>query len=160
MSRANKQSLILLASFAGCMGQILAKNGYARVDVKSRVEHCFVLSSEGIKNWPEDNTEDLDECVGKIRAWSDEMGKRQEYLSSATLVYMAGRILLNLEFKIKSRVKKKLLLPIREAFQPLADYVDPEGLNIIAFEEGDKMLDMLDELIGWETDNQVIRVSL
>jgi len=77
------------------------------------------------------------------------MGARQEKLSGATLLYMVDRILNDLESRLRNKSKLKMVGGIRKVVSPVLDFVDPDKLNYIAFEEGDKMLDMLYRLTEW-----------
>lgn len=150
MSKANKQSLCFIAAIAGCVGTILGNNHYSRVDLKKQLKGTFEETVEVLRVWPEDSKGESAECVGHIKTWALEMGARQEKLSGATLLYMIDRILNDLESRLKNRGKLKMVGDIRRVVQPVLDFVDPDKLNYTAFEEGDRMLDMLYNLTGWE----------
>ena len=150
MSRGNQEALIMLSSFAGCMGNLMATNAFARVDLRRRIHDIFDQTCLTIHHWPSDRSESIPGMTEKIKAWSDAMGKNQDRLSSATIIYMASRILADLEDRIKNRWKREQLAKLRELFQPLEDYVDPDKRNFVAFEEGDRMLDLSEYLIKEE----------
>ena len=72
---------------------------------------------------------------------------RQESLPAAVIIYMFGRILTDLETKIRNPWKRSKLAGIRELFQQLEDFADSEKANFVAYDEGKKMLQMLDRLL-------------
>jgi hypothetical protein len=150
MSRGNQQSLIMLSSFAGCLGNLIARNSFARVDIKLQVADTFNQACIVIRDWPGDSSEDVTDAKGKIAAWSEVMGARQEVLSARTVIYIAGRILIDLDSKLKNRGKRAAIQQLQRMFKPIEDFVDPTKEDFLSFEEGDKMLDMLQNIIEWE----------
>lgn len=150
MSQANKQSLCFISAIAGCVSTILGKNHYARVDIKQRLADTFQVTLEVLKRWPEDEREECVSCVRYIKIWAQEMGARQDRLSGATLLYMVERILTDLESRLRNKEKLRMVRGIRKAIKPVFDFVDPDKENWIAFEEGDRMLDLLYKITQWE----------
>jgi hypothetical protein len=150
VSKANQQSLVMLSSFAGCMGNLLARNSFARLDIKRQIAQTFDWTCHVIKYWPGDNSEDVADAKAKIDAWAVVMGDRQDRLSARTIIYIAGRVLLDLDSRLKNREKRAAIGQLQRLFKPIEDFVDPDKGDFLSFEEGDKMLDMLQNIIEWE----------
>lgn len=145
MSRANMQALILLSSFSGCLGTLINRNCYARVDVKRRISETFDQSCLAINQWPFDNNDSLETALEKIHDWGEAIGTRD--IPANVLVYIASRILSDLEDRLKNRWKREQVRKLREMFQPIEDFADPDRVNWNAYDEGEKLMSYLDKLL-------------
>ena len=147
MSRSNTQALVLLSTFAGCLGTLISRNCFARVDVKDRIHKTFDQVCLTINQWPFDNTDKLKPALEKIHAWADILGIKQEAIPANVLIYMASRILSDLEDRIRNRWKSEQLAKLRELFQPIEDFVDSERASFGYYDEGEKLMGYLDRLL-------------
>ena len=74
MSKGNQQALVMLSCLAGCAGNLIATNAYARVDIKKLINDIFDETCRVINWWPADATESVEAATVKIKAWAGEMG--------------------------------------------------------------------------------------
>lgn len=147
MSRSNMQALVLLSTFAGCLGTLMSRNCFARVDIRERINSTFDQVCLTINQWPFDNTDKLKPALEKIHAWADILGVKQENIPAGALVYIMSRILSDLEDRIRNRWKREQLTKLRGLFQPIEDFVDAERASFGYYDEGEKLMRYLDKLL-------------
>lgn len=145
MSRGNQQAIILLSVVAGCLGTLLSRNCFARTDIKKRIHDTFDQTCLTINQWPFDSTDSLDPAIEKIHAWDRELGTKD--IPANVLIYMIGRVLYDLEERLKNAWKVERVKILRKMFQPIEDFADTERANFIAYDEGEKAMKYLDKLL-------------
>jgi hypothetical protein len=105
-----------------------------------------------IVDWPDtDGAKDMEAMHRNNIAWQRWIDEQQmgHVDQCATYVYLCSRVLVDLKSRVNPR-KKKLLSTLDEPIKRLEEFTDPDGVRFTAYEEGDKMLDKLYEIIGWE----------
>ena len=156
MSKSLKQSENMLGAVVGCFSQIVTHRHYSRVDIIQAAKGGREAAFQALIKWPRDKQSRLpktaEELILRNEYWAIEMGARQEKLSGPVLLYIASRIVQALESKLKNTYKLSLLNRIKPYIETITNFADPLLQNHLAFEEGDKMLDILFVIIGWEEE--------
>ena len=147
MSRETDQTLVMLATIAGCLETFRQTNAFARVDIKKTINDGFSACQHAIIHWP----------LMSNRYWVKE--RRDEFsafifahpdsgYSSVVLACMCERIVTDLEEQNKGTSgRMAMLAPISSACKTIHDFCDPGGGNFPAYEKSDELLDMLYEII-------------
>lgn len=147
MSAITDQTLVLLATEAGCLETLRQTNAFARVDIRAAIADGFAACQKAIIEWP-------GMCN---RCWvKDRREQFQRFIeshpdrgySAVALACMCERINADLLQRDDGVARKMALLePIAAASRKIHDFCDREGLNFPAYEKGDELLDELYRII-------------
>ncbi|MGV0961786.1 MAG: hypothetical protein ACOYB1_18330 [Limnohabitans sp.] len=147
MSRATDQTLVMLATIAGCLETFRQCNSFARVDIRKTINDGFAACQQAIIHW----------SLMSNRYWVKE--RRDEFTafifahpdrgySSVVLACMCERIVTYLAEQNKGNAgRMRMLAPIASACKTIHDFCDAGGANFPAYEKSDELLDMLYKII-------------
>jgi hypothetical protein len=148
MSRETDQTVVMLATIAGCLETFRQTHAFARVDIKKTINDGFAACQQAIIHWP----------LMSNRYWVKE--RREEWTafiiahpdsgySNVVLACMCERIIADLEDRNRGNCRTAAILaPISEACRIVHDFCDPNGANYPAYEKSDELLDSLYKIIG------------
>ncbi|HBA73459.1 MAG TPA: hypothetical protein DCZ63_15090 [Geobacter sp.] len=143
MSRETDQTLVMIATVAGCLETLRQTHAFARVDIKRSMTDGFKACQHAIIYWP---------CMSNPR-WIKE--RREEFkrfvydtpdsgYSALALIRMCDRVMTDLmEIEGHNPARKAMLTPIQECVNTLINFRDPAGADFGAF---DKAAYLIDEL--------------
>ena len=108
-----------------------------------------------LQEWPMDTQDNKDprslkKMVEKIHMWEDYIEGLDERPPAPVFVYIASRLLADLQGKIKNKHKLELLARLDSPVEVLELFSDPEGRHFIAYDLGNELMDKLMEIIKWE----------
>lgn len=154
MSKGNEQALVSLASITGCLVTMGTMN-IEDVRVKSLLSaamECSMIVGRAWYKYFEDNSTNLESMLGKFGPWSSWL-ETQEELTLGGLASAASSLAQDLEQKLNNPTKKKLVSELKSAIIELEMYVTKDGSLFENLEQGNKIVDKLQELMGWEVTN-------
>lgn len=149
MSRETDQTLVMLATIAGCLETFRQTNAFARVDIKQTINAGFAACQNAIIHWPlmsnrywvKERREDFTEFI---------MNHPDSGYSNVVLACMCERIIADLEERSRGNKKKSAMLaPISSTCRIIHNFCDPGGANFPAYEKSDELLDRLYAIIEW-----------
>lgn len=157
MSKGNNEALIRISAIVGCFHVLDAKRAFARIDIKELVTTGRGLAYLAVRSWDGDNSEKHGETINKLHSWGIALSAREAHLTDACILYMIERFLSDLEHAVKNRKKAGLLQGIRGIINQLSEFSNAAGDRITDFREGDKLVDLLQELIDSEKKPAISR---
>ncbi len=142
------QSAVLLSAMAAAFYFLNDKKFFARVDISALCKQSYNDSVLIARNWPDSDIISWQKATDLITQWEKTLTNTNKY-PATVYVYIASRILNDLQDKITNQYKLKLLSVLNKPIQTLQTFTDPEGTNFPAYELGDKAMDSLYEIIQW-----------
>lgn len=152
MSKADNQSITMLLVIISCMAAVQRANSFARVDIKEAVAEAKEAAEKVVHQWPVMGND------RKIAAWVHSRLLGWELLFEEGTLKIEGvpavtaiceLILTDLEDRIKNTHKLKLLKSIGDKLYVIRQFVDAEGRHFPSYEDADKALVELKELVEW-----------
>lgn len=147
MSKETDQTLVLLATFCGCMETHRARNSFARVDIRKAIDTGFNAAGYAIENWP------LYSNFEWVKARREQFARYLESLvdqgcNTVAICCMCERIVADLiHIHGHNRERMAMLQPIADASRVVHDFADREGVNYPAYEMADELLDELYRIV-------------
>ena len=158
MSQANNQALVTLAAITGCLVQMRELKCFSVVTKKDEVTKALDLNLKIGRFWFEnfeDNSTDVDKMQSNLRAWGKWLDKVQGSLTCGGLSSAASRLCSDLEEKLKNKTKKRLVGELKAQLLTLEMYATSDGTRFDYLEEGNMIVDKLQEELAWTDTNFV-----
>jgi hypothetical protein len=147
MSKQSDQTLVMLATIAGCLETLRATNSFARVDIRRAIVTGYEAACSAVLHWPGFTN----------RPWIEARRERfQRFImahpdrgySAAAICCMCERLITDLvETHGHNRQRLAMLQPVADASRIVHDFCDRDGRNFVAYEKGDELLDELYRII-------------
>lgn len=147
MSKATKQSITMLSLIASVFYFVKYRS-----DNETIIQTCELGEKTVIdisKKWEGINNHKWGESQKVIGLWQESTENFGQGLLNETYVYIASRLLVDLQSRINNPFKLKLLSKLEGFVYTLEQYFDPDTTNYEAYEKGDELLDILYDLIEW-----------
>ena len=152
MSSDADKAVVILAVGAGCIDALRIGRAFARVDIKRKLDEAFAAYEKAILEWPgvanQRGRRWTQECVDEFKAFIHNT--QDKGYPDACMLCMCDRGLIDLMEKEFLPHQLALLKPIHDAVATVHRFVDPDGLNFMAFEKSDELLDELYRIIKFE----------
>ena len=150
MSKSSRQALVQLAVVAGCFEAMRTCNRFSRVDIRQLIGITVTQIHTAAAEWPSTGNEkkNTDWTLTRFAAWKTYLPNGR--YDTVVLVKMCERLLTTLDEVTTDPIKRRLLAPILAASKTLHDFCDPEAANFPAYEESDKLLEKLYEVIEYD----------
>jgi hypothetical protein len=143
MSKANRQTIALLAIVSGAMHTVEHFNLDA--DNISIVLYAKDVCDECVKRFPCSGNEAKNQkwICDRMEEYDKELIKMvDEHYSTVLLTSMCSQIITDLTERIRDVYKLGLIEPVKEAVQALHDRIDPTGDKFSEYERADRLLDI------------------
>jgi hypothetical protein len=149
MSKESDQSLVMLATIAGCVETMRISNSFARLDIRNAISDAFEYCQKAIIEWPGFTNREW--IKARREQFTDFIhGTPDKGFSTCTIAAMCERIISDLQDVASVGKKRQLLDLIAPKLKIIHDFCDPEGLNFPAYEKSDYLLDELYRIIEWK----------
>jgi len=142
------QTATLLATMAGSFYMLYQNRAFARVDTHELCREGYQLGTKIACTWPDRDMRSWNMAVAKVSDWQSFVGDITDF-PAAGYVYVASRCHADLMSKLKDKKKIQTLKEIEPVIRRLEEFTDPEGRNFPAYEQVDRAMDKLYELIEW-----------
>ncbi len=151
MSRANIQSLSILAISAGAVKSIQDHCIVSRVDCKRALEEVYVRICEAINKWPEtgNGQKNTAVIVESLKKWSE-----LEYVVTprnklAVLLATCQRALVDLFERLKNNRCREMINAILGPLESLWNVYGKDGAMYSVWDEAGLMVEQLQLIVGW-----------
>ena len=148
MSKETDQSIVCLASIAGCAETLQITRAFARVDIKQAVDATYKACEVAIYNWPGFSN------MHWIKARREEFKafiatEKDTGHSAVSVIYMCAQIIEDMidEYDY-SKEKMAMLVPVKTEIDKLVAFCDRDGSNFPAMEKAWDLVDRLYKIIG------------
>jgi len=147
MSRETDQTLVLLATFCGCMETHRMRNSFARVDIRRAITAGYDAAFHAIKTWPGwDNREWVKSRRERFARYLESLVDRG--YNTVAICCMCERIIADLiHIHGHNRERMEKLQPVADASRIVHDFADRAGDNYPAYEMSDELLDELYKIV-------------
>lgn len=151
MSRANIQSLSLLAISAGAVKTIQDHCIISRVDCKQALEEAYQKICEGINQWPETgnghkNTKQIEQ---NLRQWSEIEYAITPHNKTAVLLSACERAMVDLLDRLHNKRCKGMIEAILEPLRKVWAVYGKDGAFYSVWDESAVMVEQLQKTIQW-----------
>ena len=156
MSKGLNQAVSMIAFIAGTFHQLYLHRYFARKDIHNLCFSGYLYCQNMLEAWPmdrqisKDKNEAMAKQIEKIRKWEVHIAGIEDKPPAPMYVFIASRLLADLQEKTNNRYKLRLLSELDEPIKTLEEFVDPEGRHFIAYDRGNELMDKLYEIIEWE----------
>lgn len=150
MSKATRQSCTLLSVIGGCLYEIHRKHMFSVVKMHEHTNNTYNLVIDILAKWPDsgDQKKNLAWCTEKVLAWQKHLKSDNQFYVT-TLAAICELCLADLRTITKDRYKTQLLEQLVEPMEKIHRFMDPTCANIIAYEESERLMRNLYDLIDW-----------
>jgi len=103
------------------------------------------------RDWPETGSrrKNYTQALAHINNVKSDLDSADAQLPGILLVTLAQFLLTDLSERVSTKRKLQLIEPLAEAIDGLHDLLDPEGENLTAFAEAEKLEKVVFQEIGW-----------
>jgi len=156
VSLCTNQQLTVLAAVSGCLAVMQTPGKVGQVVRRRYIAETEELVNEVIAGW--DTTGDDMENFNKniqpaILAWHDFLQSQVRIkLTPVNLACMSARVIQDQLDRCSDRRKLYNLREIATRIEAIHSFFDPEGDNIVAYEESGLLMDFLYKMIKWDFD--------
>ena len=152
MSKANRQSKMLLCMIAGVFGELYHHKYFARVDINQLCyEHYTGIISDLKFEWPKDSSSgDADKIKLQLDEWATHLRDLPNKPAAQAYIYTASRILSDLLARLKNKKKLEIVQRLVEPIETLEKFVNPDGVYFPDDDRSNGLIDALYKIIDWE----------
>lgn len=151
MSHSTRQSLTLLAAIGGCLIRLDTIKAFEKSPIIEFVTNETAgYVHEALKNWPQsgDTRKNQRWVAIQIETWRLAM-KEDDVFYPEVLAKVCEQCAADLLTVINNSYKLKLLKPVAEGVAVIHGHFDSAGENFEAYEETERLMRKLYELIDW-----------
>jgi len=154
VSLCTNQQLTVLAAVSGCLAVMLTPGKVGQVVRKRYIAEAQEVVDEVIAGW-ETTGDDLENFNKNIQpailAWHEFLESQIRIrLTPVNLACMASRVIQDQLDRCSDRRKLYNLREIATRIETIHSFFDPEGDNIVAYEESGLLMDFLYKMIKWD----------
>lgn len=143
------QSGAMLGVYAGCFHHLVLHRYYAKVETQNLCKAAVMQTMQTISDWPFESDDNLEMASAIVHNWGNELEATQKIFPGVEIVFIASCLLADLQSVVNSPYKKKLLAPLNQFVHTMEEFVDPTLGNIPAYDNANRMLNMLYAAIEW-----------